>query len=254
MACHIMDPIYWALDLKYPINVSGSSTLSNLYSPPHAEMVEYTFPARPKKGKVNMPVVKVKWYDGGLLPERPAELADGEMMGDSNGGIIFIGTKGKIMSGCYGMNATLLPKDKMKDFKKPTAWIPRIEGGNKDIWSSNAHEQDWIRACKESATNRKEATSNFGFSGPFNEMVVMGVLAVRLQGLNRVLDWDGKNMQFTNIGSSDKISVVSVDKFSVTDGNPRFNRQHVQLNALDAANEWINHRYHNGFSLPPMPK
>lgn len=254
MACHIMDPIYWALDLKYPINVSGSSTLSNLYSPPHAEMVEYTFPARPKKGKVNMPVVKVKWYDGGLLPERPAELADGEMMGDSNGGIIFIGTKGKIMSGCYGMNATLLPKDKMKDFKKPTAWIPRIEGGNKDIWSSNAHEQDWIRACKESATNRKEATSNFGFSGPFNEMVVMGVLAVRLQGLNRVLDWDGKNMQFTNIGSSDKISVVSVDEFSVTDGNPRFNRQHVQLNALDAANEWINHRYHNGFSLPPMPK
>src|SRR5690606_16860802 len=98
MACHIMDPIYWALDLKYPSKVSGSSTLSNLYSPPHAQIVEYTFPARPRKLNVGMPEVKVVWYDGGLMPPRPAELKDGEMMGDSNGGIIFIGTKGKIMT------------------------------------------------------------------------------------------------------------------------------------------------------------
>lgn len=253
MACHIMDPIYWALDLKYPSSVSGSSTLSNLYSPPHAQMVEYTFPARPRIKNVNMPEVKVVWYDGGLLPPRPEELADGQMMGDSNGGIIFIGSKGKIMTGCYGMNPTLLPKEKMKDFKKPTPWIPRISGGNGDIWSSNAHEQDWIRACKESPENRREASSNFGFSGPFNEMVVMGVLAVRLQGLNRVLQWDGDKMEFTNISSTDRIKVVSIDEFSVIDGDPKFNRKFEELNALDAANEWIKHTYHNGFSLPEMP-
>src|SRR5690625_6867543 len=63
MACHIMDPVYWALDLKYPISVTGSSTLSNLYSPPHAEIVEYTFPERPKIKNVNMPEVKVIWYE-----------------------------------------------------------------------------------------------------------------------------------------------------------------------------------------------
>lgn len=254
MACHIMDPIYWALDLKYPTKVSGSSTLSNLYSPPHAQIVEYTFPARPRKMNVDMPEVKVVWYDGGLMPPRPTELLDGEMMGDSNGGIIFIGTKGKIMTGCYGMDATLLPREKMKDFKKPSPWIPRISGGNGDIWSSNAHEQDWVRACKESPNSRKEASSHFGFSGPFNEMVVMGVLAVRLQGLNRELLWDGDNMSFTNISSNDKIKVVSVDEFNVIDGNPSFNRQHVEMNALEAANEWIKHTYHNGFRLPEMPK
>mgnify|MGYP002537090774 FL=1 len=44
MACHIMDPLYWALELKYPTSVIGSSTLSNLYSPPHAQVVTYTFP------------------------------------------------------------------------------------------------------------------------------------------------------------------------------------------------------------------
>ena len=254
MACHIMDPIYWALDLKYPTKVNGSSTLSNLYSPPHAQMVQYTFPAREKKGQVNMPEVKVYWYDGGLLPERPTELAPGQMMGDSNGGIIFVGKKGKIMTGCYGMNPTLLPVTEMNHFTQPTPWIPRVPGGNGDIWNTNAHEQDWIRAAKESSRNRKEASSNFGFSGPFNEMVVMGVLAVRLQGLYRDLLWDGENMQFTNINDSDILKIVSVDEFSVIDGDPRFNRQFVELNAKEAANEWIKHTYHNGFSLPDMPK
>ena len=254
MACHIMDPIYWALDLKYPIKVNGSSTLSNLYSPPHAQMVQYTFPAREKKGKVNMPEVKVYWYDGGLLPERPEELKPGQMMGDSNGGIIFVGRKGKIMTGCYGMNPTLLPVTEMEHFQQPSPWISRVPGGNGDIWNTNAHEQDWIRAAKESPAHRIESTSHFGFSGPFNEMVVMGVLAVRLQGLNRELLWDGEKMQFTNISDTDQLNIVSVDEFSVIDGDPRFNRQFVELNAKDAANEWIKHTYHNGFNLPDMPK
>ena len=256
MACHIMDPLYWALDLKYPVSVEASSTLSNLYSPPQAQIVTYKFPARKPKGKLKMPALTVYWYDGGLVPQRPAELKDGEMMGDENGGIIFVGTKGKIMTGCYGMNPTLLPTDRMKDFKQPTPTIRRIPGGNSDVWSTNCHEQDWIRACKESPENRTEATSNFQFSGPFNEMVVMGVLATRLsglQGLHRELKWDGENMKFTNISPNDKIKIVTVDEYAVIDGDPRFDRRYAEFNALDMANEWIRHTYHNGFTLPPMP-
>lgn len=253
MACHIMDPIYWALDLKYPIKVNGSSTLSNLYSPPHAQMVQYTFPERDKKKKVKMPEVTVYWYDGGLKPERPAELDPGMMMGDENGGILFIGKKGKIMTGCYGMNPTLLPLSEMQHFEQPTPWIPRVKGGNGDIWSTNAHEQEWVRAAKESADSRLEASSHFGFSGPFNEMVVMGVLAVRLQELHRDLIWDGERMEFTNIGDQDKIKIVSLDDFKVVDGDPRFDRRFTDFNAKDIANEWIKHTYHNGFSLPDMP-
>jgi len=253
MACHIMDPIYWALDLKYPIKVNGSSTLSNLYSPPHAQMVQYTFPKRDKKKKVKMPEVTVYWYDGGLKPERPVELDPGMMMGDENGGILFIGKKGKIMTGCYGMNPTLLPLSEMQHFEQPTPWIPRVKGGNGDIWSTNAHEQEWVRAAKESAGNRLEASSHFGFSGPFNEMVVMGVLAVRLQELQRDLIWDGEGMAFTNIGDQDKIKIVSLDDFKVVDGDPRFDRRFTEFNAKDIANEWIRHTYHNGFNLPEMP-
>lgn len=66
MACHIMDPIYWALNLKYPISVSGNSTISNLYSPPQAQKVTYKFPAREPINNVKMPEVTVHWYDGGL--------------------------------------------------------------------------------------------------------------------------------------------------------------------------------------------
>ena len=57
---------------------------------------KYPFPRRDNLSKVGMPEVKVTWYDGGMLPERPEELKDGEPMGDWNGGVIFYGTKGKI--------------------------------------------------------------------------------------------------------------------------------------------------------------
>ena len=256
MACHIMDPLYWALDLKYPATVSASSTLSNLYSPPQAQVVTYKFPERPPKGNVNMPPITVHWYDGGLIPDRPEELKDGEMMGDSDGGIILVGSKGKIMTGCYGMNLTLLPLSSMKFFKEPEPTLPRIKGGSGNIWSTNAHEQDWIRACKESPENRVESSSNFQFSGPFNEMVVMGVLATRLsglQGLHRELEWDGERMKFTNISSADRIKIVTVDDYAVIDGNPKFDRRFAEFNALEMANEWIKHTYQNGFTLPEMP-
>ncbi len=256
MACHIMDPIYWALDLKYPVKVQGSSTLVNLYSPPHAEIVEYVYPARTAIGrnnmKIKMPEVKITWYDGGLLPKRPAELLDSEAWGKGNG-VLYIGSKGKILTDVYGTNPRLLPTAKMKDYKAPTPWIPRIKDGDGDLWKTNAHEQDWIRACKESPGSRKESTSHFGFSGPFNEAVVMGVLAVRLQQLDRILQWDSENMRFTNISDTDKLKIVTLNDFKVVDGDPKFTKKYADFNAGEMAKEWIKRTYHNGFTLPPMP-
>jgi hypothetical protein len=108
---------------------------------------------------------------------------------------------------------------------------------------------DWVRACKESPESRQEASSYFGYSGPMNEMVVMGVVAVRLQDLKRELEWDGEKMQFTNIGDDDEIRVVSSDKFEVIDGHPHFDTQHETMNAKEAAEEYIRHTYREGGSL-----
>jgi predicted dehydrogenase len=241
MACHILDPIFKALKLEYPVSVQGSSTLLNNESPPVAEIVELKFPSRKDLEKVKMPEVKVTWYDGGLMPPRPAELPDGEIMGrDTNGGCLFTGSKGKLMCGCYGRDPILLPYSEMDHFQQPPKTLRRVELG---------HVMDWVRACKESPENRVEASSYFGYSGPLNEMVVMGVVAVRLQDLKRELKWDGEKMKFTNISETDEIRIVTSDKFEVIEGHPHFDTQTTAINAKQAAEEYIKHTYREGWSL-----
>jgi hypothetical protein len=84
-------------------------------------------------------------------------------------------------------------------------------------------------------------------------MVVMGVLAVRLQGLHKELQWDGANMQFTNIGDNEKISFILSDDFKIEDGHPTFNAPSESYNAKAMAQELIKHTYREGWSLPAMP-
>lgn len=202
-----------------------------------------SFPARANEKKVKMPEVKVTWYDGGLLPPRPAQMPDNFVMGDWSGGVMFIGTKDILVTDCYSS------KPRLVSGRVPNApkVLPRLaEGLN--------HQTDFVRACKESAENRVLPSSNFGYSGPFNEMVVMGVLGVRLQDLKRELLWDGENMRFTNISDTDEIRVVTSDEFKVVDGHPHFNTQHASLNAKKAAEEYIKHTYRDGWVLPEMPK
>lgn len=130
-------------------------------------------------------------------------------------------------------------------------YIRRVRGAIGYV--DGPHEQDWIRACKESPDNRLEGTSNFSYSGPFNEMVLLGVLAIRLQALNKTLKWDAKNMKFTNISAEETIKVVTSDDFKVVDGHPNFTTKHVTMNALEAASEYIKHTYRKGWKLPDMP-
>ena len=119
------------------------------------------------------------------MPEIPEELEQGGRMGDSDGGNLFIGDKGKIICGCYGSSPRLIPESKMQEFlpNRPPKTIPRIEG---------SHEQDWVRACKDGPA----ASSNFDYAGPLTETVLFGNLAPRFPG--RKLLWDGANMKVTN--------------------------------------------------------
>lgn len=78
MACHILHPVFKGLKLGYPTKVEGSSTLLLNESAPSAQRVKFIFPARDNMPKVAMPEVEVHWYDGGLMPERPAGLPAGK--------------------------------------------------------------------------------------------------------------------------------------------------------------------------------
>jgi len=113
---------------------------------------------------------------------------------------------------------------------------------------------DWVRACKEDKASRVKCNSDFSEAGPFNEMVVMGVLAIRLQALNKTLEWDGENMRFTNIGENETIKTCIKDGFTIHNGHPTFNKTWTDpVNAQQFANELIKHNYREGWKLPAMP-
>jgi len=241
MACHILHPVFVGLELGYPTAVQGSSTLLLADSAPTAEKVTLTFPKRKSNTKTNLPEVKVTWYDGGLQPNKPEGWPEGKNMNNSGGGVIFHGTKDTLFCGCYGRDPWLL-----------SGRIPNVTKTRRRIEVS--HEQDWVRASKESAANRVQTSSSFKESGPFNEMVVMGVLAVRLQNLNKELKWDGENMKFTNINDNEEVKIILEDNFSIHDGHPTFNKKWTDpLNANQFAKELIKHNYRDGWKLPDMP-
>ena len=247
MACHIMHPVFKGLNLKYPVKAQGSSTLLLTDCAPNAQMVTLKFPARvaPKGAKMKYPAVEVIWYDGGLQPPRPAGWPAGKNMNDDGGGVIFHGTKDKLICGCYGVNPWLLSG------RIPNA--PKTERRVTDAMKGG-HEMDWVRACKESPDSRVMTKSDFSEAGPFNEMVVMGVLAVRLQALNKELEWDGEKMQFTNISDDETLRICIEDAFSIKDGHPTFAKKWTDpMNAKQFAAEMIKHKYRDGYSLPDMP-
>ena len=242
MACHIMHPIFKGLQLGYPSKVQGSSTLLLTDCAPSAQTVRYTFPARniPSIKKVKFPEVEIHWYDGGIKPVMPQGWPAGKNLNDDGGACIFYGTKDTLICGCYGVRPWLLSGRK-----------PEVPKTQREVTLS--HEMDWVRACKESPESRVKSASDFSEAGPFNEMVVMGVLAVRLQGLNKELEWNGEKMVFNNVSDNDKFNMVLSDDFKIVDGHPTFNKPSIEINAKEFAQELIKHTYRDGWSLPAMP-
>jgi len=241
MACHILHPVFVGLKLNYPVKAQGSSTLLLTESAPNAQTVKLTFPERQKVKKMNMPGVDVTWYDGGIQPMKPEGWPAGKDMNNSGGGVIFHGTKDKLICGCYGKDPWLL-----------SGRTPNVDKYLRRVDTS--HEMDWVRACKESPENRVESASPFSEAGPFNEMVVMGVLAVRLQNLNKELEWDGENMEFSNISDADRMKIVLEDGFSIHNGHPTFNKKWTdEFSAKAFSKELIKHTYRAPWMLPDMP-
>ena len=247
MACHILHQPFRALKLLYPTKVEGSSTLLLNACAPQAQHVKLTFPARENMPKVAMPEVEVHWYDGGMMPDRPKGFPEGKQLMQSGGGLtIFHGTKDTLICGCYGQNPWLL-SGRVPNAPKVCRRVPKAMNGG--------HEMDWVRACKESPSSRVMPKSDFSEAGPMNEMVAMGVLAIRLQGLNKTLEWDGANMRFTNIGDDETLRTVIKDGFKIHNGHPSFDKTWTDpVNAKAFAEELIKHNYREGWKLPDMPR
>ncbi len=222
MGCHFIDVPFRALRLGYPEKVECSVTgvwtgffeeADYHESCPPSSKVHIQFPAR-----ADMPAVEMIWYDGGIQPKRPLELLPDEPMGEIDGGIIFEGSKGKLMAGLFGRNPTLLPTRNMNESALPKPDRPLVPGG----W--DGHQNQWTAACKKGWG--AQTSSPFSMAGPLTETVLMGNLAtrsymLRVPGKNggytypgrKQLLWDGKNMRITNFEDANRFVKREYRKF-----------------------------------------
>ena len=229
MACHILGAPNLALQLGAPTSVEciTKEGVSDIQFPKKS-VIRYDFPARG-----SMPPVRIFWHDG--LKESPKieGVPEGELLGDlphrpmvrpagqqgppqpprytgmigrvfnheaylkdrndpdakmpSPDGSLFIGDKGMLTTGTYGEETRLLPAEKMADYRMPQPLLTRSPG----------HYRDWIRACK----GGEAACSNFNVSAPFVEWMLLGVIALRVEGK---LEWDAAKGRFSNNPDANK--------------------------------------------------
>jgi hypothetical protein len=94
-------------------------------------------------------------------------------------------SEAKLPYGSHGANGCrIIPESKMRLYLRqlPPKTIKRVK----------SHHQDWIDACK----GGDPANSNFDYGGPLTEMVLLGVIAMRVKDTK--LLWDSEKMEFTN--------------------------------------------------------
>jgi predicted dehydrogenase len=118
------------------------------------------------------PDVKV-FGNGRGGPARPGIL--------SGNGAVFIGTKGIMATVERGEGVHLLPAERWRQYVLPPQLLTRSPG----------HMLDWIRACK----GGDPSCSDFSITSPYAEWLALAAIAFRVPGK---LDWDSRNLRFTN--------------------------------------------------------
>jgi predicted dehydrogenase len=182
-ACHTLDAPFWALELGAPSSVEAKvSDVSSEVAPRTAE-VTYRFPARGSR-----PPVVLKWFEGAnQKPPAPKGWEDDpKKPGLPERGMFMLGEKNTLFAPIGRPDSPrLLGTAVMEEFKKnrPAPTIPRVVGGPL---------KEWLNAIDKSGPM---PGSNFEYSVPLSEMVLLGVIAVRT---GKKIEWDAKTGKITN--------------------------------------------------------
>lgn len=218
MACHIVGPVFKVLGLGFPTEVVSS------VSTPYVDNWQQAY--YPMSGPVSSSshlkfkgkggqYVSLNWMDGGIQPPRPEELGPNEIMGgkgDTGNGVIFEGTKGKMMCGVYGQDPQLLPTSRTNEVHVPQKY-PRVPGG------ADGHYGQWVEACL-AGYGKMEVDSPFiEYAVPLTQSILMANLAIRsfdyreptadgkdfnYPGRGITLQWDAKNMKVINFDAANQ--------------------------------------------------
>jgi len=182
--------VFRALELSGPTSIEPALTRhvafdgnaiargKNTWSFPNTSVVRFRYPAAGSR-----PAVDLVWHEGGMRPPVPEEL---ERVGKAlpAEGMMFVGDRGRILSGFRVENPQLL-SDKAAEPAAPPR--PRRE---RDELSAGLKQ--WIAACKGGA---KQSPGSFLSAGGISEAVNLYAIALRTQ---QKLQWDAASGKFTN--------------------------------------------------------
>jgi predicted dehydrogenase len=173
--CHILDPVFQALDLTPPISIEADN-------PPLGDelwtlrcKLQYRFPGT---ARTTDNVLPLTWYDGKHNKPDRAALglpADYKL---PEAGSVLVGEAGTLVIP-HVAESKLFPEETFKDYERP-----KLEDVN--------HYTSWVDACLDNG----KTTSNFTYAGPITETVLLGVIATRFPG--EQLLWDTTAGQFTH--------------------------------------------------------
>jgi predicted dehydrogenase len=188
MACHNMDPAFWILELGLPTSIKCEASAPAGIAYPAWSIIEYTFPAT----KACPKGIKMTWYDGKKLPEKPANSHPEYKLGDN--GCMIVGSKMTAVGGSHA--SPPLPVALGKE-----AYGPAVKDAERQ-WREVSkqlkgcdHHKQWVDACL--AHDMKVPGSTFEYSVPMTQAILLGCLALRFPG--KELKWDNKKHQFTNL-------------------------------------------------------
>jgi predicted dehydrogenase len=173
MGCHILDPVFNSLGVKYAKSVKSVGESPNAYNWPLNCEVVFTFPG----SDYTTETVTVTWYNGNRRP--PSEIA--ELVKPHtlpHQGSIYIGTEGVLFSPYGGGRPELMGA---------AAGKAMTQVGGDD------HYLQWVEACRGNG----KTSAGFDYSGPLTEMVLLGCLATRFP--EQTLEWDANELKVTNV-------------------------------------------------------
>ncbi len=164
-----------------------ASTVMNDFSFPTASSVRFKFPARGER-----PAIDLIWYEGGMRPPTPDELAEDrkEFLPE---GMMFVGDKGKILAGFRVDSPRLIPDKRMQGKAVPEA--PARQQRQPGQVSPGIRQ--WIAACK----GGQQSPGNFTNAGPISEAVNLYAVALRT---GKRLQYDAENVSITNVPEANK--------------------------------------------------
>ncbi len=231
MGCHLIEPAFSVLDLKYPTEVECS--VGSVYvdefqrgyfpesCPPSSHVIMSFAGKNPDSENI-----KLHWMDGGIKPMRPEELGPDETFGDGGNGVLIIGTKGKMMCGTYGLNPRLLPTSKTEETNVPEKYT-RVPGG------MDGHYAQWVEAAI-AGYGEKPLSSPFDIAGPLTESLLVANLAIR-----------GYDIQQTRKNNKGKEEIY----YPGRDIKMLWDAENMQVTNFDEANRFVRREYPEGFTL-----